>query len=101
LAGTEPSNSFRSELKTGVEASAGLRVDVRAWDELEVLARAAGTGDVVPVLAATESGGMFRGGVTAALCPAAGAGIRVEVDAGAGTGGVVTVFAGTESGDGV
>jgi hypothetical protein len=30
LAGAEPSNSFRSELKTGVEASAGVRVDVRA-----------------------------------------------------------------------
>jgi hypothetical protein len=116
----------------GIRASPAPRVDVVAADELgavacvgagalvpnraetssgggvEVVARAAGRGDV-PVVAGTASGGMFRGGSTAAPCPAAAAGLRLDVDtgteltsiAGAGTGGVVTVFAGTESGDGV
>jgi hypothetical protein len=71
-AGTEPSNSSRSVLRTGVETSAGRRVDVVSR---------AGTDGVVPVLGGTESGGSVCGGVSAALCPAAGAGLRVDADA--------------------
>jgi hypothetical protein len=77
LAGTE-SRSFRSALRMGVEAPAGLRVDVGAvaagaGDELRVVAGAGtGTGAVVPVCAGTESGVAAGDGVEVVACGAAG-----------------------------
>jgi hypothetical protein len=85
LAGTEPSISFRSALRTGVEASAGSRVDVDAEDEFGAVG-CAGTSGGVLVLTGTESVVAAAEGVVVVVC--------AQVD------GVVPALAITKSGGG-
>jgi hypothetical protein len=68
-------------LGEAVDASAGLRVDVKVDDAFEVVA-CTGVNGTLPVLAETESGDSVRAGVTATRGSTAG--LRVGVGAGAG-----------------
>jgi hypothetical protein len=64
--------------RTGVEASAGLRVDVGVGDDLGAAAFA-GTSEGVPVLTGSESGNSVRGALGEGID--ASTGRRVEIEA--------------------